>query len=96
MAKSILIVALGTALFATPLLAQQAVQPPAQVPPTANAPGGAPGGPNVALPPGPLPVGQATNLAFIAPVAGIVLGGLAAAGGGGGTSGTTSSTSSTR
>lgn len=49
-------------------------------------------GPAVVLPDGQLPVGEATNLVFLAPVVGGLLGVAALAGAGGGSTGSTPST----
>lgn len=94
MNRNLLLIATGLALSMTPAFAEAPKPGPNAKPPVANgAP--APGvNPSVTLPPGgALPVGMASNFAFIAPIVGGVLGfGALAAGGGGSTNSTPSTT----
>ena len=80
MKSALATIAFGLALGPAPGLAQS-------VPETAL-----PAAPAVVLPDGPLPVGEATNLVFLAPLVGGLLGVAALAGGGGGATGSTTST----
>lgn len=93
MNRNLLVIATGLALSMTPAFAEAPKPGTPANPPVVN---GAPvpaGNPVVTLPPGggALPVGVASNFAFIAPIVGGVLGiGALAAGGGGSTNSTPS------